>query len=63
MAYRFDAFNSNDEVFISPELWVPDRIGKIKIVRQYGRFVIVRPIGVYVEALSLGSVNFPSIVG
>jgi hypothetical protein len=60
MTYRFNAFNPEDEVSISPEFWVPETDGKIKIVRQYGRFVIMRPIGVYVEALPLGPVNFPS---
>jgi hypothetical protein len=46
MAYTFDAFNPEDEVSMSPEFWVPGTVGKIKIVRQYGRFMIVRPIGV-----------------
>jgi hypothetical protein len=57
--YTFDRLNPEDNVVISPEFWVPMTDEKIKMVRQYGRFVITRPTGIYAEVLPLGLVSFP----
>jgi len=59
MTYKFDALNPEDHVFIPRELWIPAMVGEVKILRQYGQFVLVRPVGVQTEAYPLGPVIFP----
>ena len=57
---KFTALNSEDHVSVSSEFWIPENIGKLKIVKQYGRVVIVRPTRVLsAEYLPLGLINFP----
>jgi hypothetical protein len=57
MAYMFDKLNPEDEVSI---FWIPDKFGKIDIVKAYIRTIFVRPDGILIaEFCPLGLVNFP----
>ena len=58
MTNTFDGLNPEDEVSI---FWIPDRIGKIDIVKGYLKTMFVRPGGVLLaEFCPPGLVNFPS---
>jgi hypothetical protein len=57
---RFDGLNSNETVSISPVFWIPDKIGKLNIVKGYLRAVFLAEDGARVEFFPLGLVNFPS---
>jgi len=60
MTYRLDTLNPEDDISISPVVWLPDRIRKLKIVKGYLKAVFVRQSGLAVEYHALGWVNFPS---
>lgn len=58
MAHMFDKLNPEDEVSI---FWIPDKIGKLDIVKAYMGTMFVRPGGVLIaEFCPLGLVNFPA---
>jgi hypothetical protein len=56
----FDTFSFDDKVSISPVFWVPDKMGKLNIVKGYLRAIVLREDNVRVEFSPLGLVNFPS---
>lgn len=57
---RSDELSFNETVSISPVFWIPDKMGKLNIVKGYLRAVFLREDGAKVEFFPLGLVNFPS---